>query len=145
MIYGISLLLILLSLVMGIPAIRQLLNMQDIKKNSSTIQGRVSSSQNLLGRGTWTAALGNQDRPLIQYSSPSGDKLVLEVKTNSIFPIRRYQTGQALEVTYDSARPSRAFVTQERTVALREVWLSSGALILGIVLWIIGRVYELPF
>jgi hypothetical protein len=137
MIYGISLLLIWLGLVMGIPASQQLLNMQDIKRNSVTTQGRVSSSKNLLGLGIWTVALGNQDRPLIQYYSPSSTELLLEVKTNSIFPIRRYETGQALEVTYDSARPSLAFVTQGWTVALRELWLSSGALV-------IGRVYHLP-
>lgn len=145
MIYGISLLLIVLSLVMGIPSIRELLKMQDIKKNSATTQGRVSSSKNLLGRGTWTAALGNQDRPRIQYYSPSGAEQVLEVKTNSIFPTRRYETGQALEVTYDSDHPSRSYVTQERIVALRELRLSSGALVIGLILWIIGRVYNLPF
>lgn len=145
MIYGFSLLLIVLGLVMGIPAIRQLLNMQNIQKNSAITRGRVSSSKNLLGNGTWTAALGNQDRPLIQYYLPSGAELVLEVNTNSIFPKRRYEVGRALEVTYDSAHPSRAYVTQEWTVALRELWMSSGALVIGVVFCIIGRVYNLPF
>ncbi len=145
MIYGISMLLILLGLVMGIPAIRQLLNMKNIQRNSATTQGKVSSSKNMLGSGTWTAALGNQDRPLIQYYSSSGAELVFEVNTSSIFPKRRYEVGQALEITYDSAYPSRAYITQERTVALRELWLSGGALVIGIVFWITGRVYNLPF
>jgi len=163
MIYGISLLLILLSLVMCIPTIRQLLYMQVINKNKATTQGTVLSLNSLLGVqggriavpgnqtrdasawGWWTAALGNQDRPLIKYDVPSSTQMSLEVGTSSLFHKRQYEVGQALDVTYDLTRPSRAYVTQEWKIALRELWLGSGALVIGIVLYIIGRVYNLPF
>ena len=163
MIYGISLLLIVLSVVMCIPAIRRLLKMQDIKTNRATTQGRVLSSNSLLGLqggriavprehtrsasawGWWTAELGNQDRPLIQYRSNSGAELLLEVTASSVFYQRRYETGEAVEVTYDSTCPSRAYPTQEWKIASRELWLGSGALIVGIILWVIGRIYSMPF
>ena len=144
MIYGFSLLLILLSLVFSIPAIRQILKMQDIKKNGATTTGIVSSSKSAMG-WLWMAEFGNQDRPLVQYYSPSGTEMILEVNTSSILPMRRYEPGQALEVIYDVTRPGRAYLTQEWTIALREIWLSGGALIVGVALWIVGRAYNFPF
>lgn len=145
MIYSFSFLLILLGLVMCIPAIRRLLNMQDINRNSATTQGQVLSSSDLVGRGTWAAGLGNLDRSLIRYYSPSDTEMVLEVRTKSILPITRYEAGQALEITYDKASPGRAYITEEWKNALRDLWLGAGALFVGVMLWIIGRVYNLPF
>jgi len=94
--------------------------------------------------GYWTAGLGNQDRPRIQYHAGSGTELVLEITASSIFYKPKYETGQAVEVTCDSTRPGRAYATQESKIALRELWLGSGVLVIGIVLWVIGRVYNLP-
>ena len=163
MIYVFSLLLLLLGPVMCIPAIRQLLNMRDINKNKTTTQGKVLSLNSLLGVqggrlatpsnqarsasawGWWTAGLGNQDRPLIQYHSDSGADLVLEITTSSLLYKRRYETGQAVDVTYDSTSPSRAYAAPEWNSVLRELWMGSGALSIGIILWVIGRVYNLPF
>ena len=162
MIFVFSFLLIVLGPVMFIPAIRQLLNMQDINKNRATSQGKVLSLNSLFGPqggrmdahngqprsasawGYWTMGFGNQDRPLIQYHSHSGAELVLEVIASSMLYKNRYEIRQTVEITYDSTRPGRAYVTQEWKFALRELWLGSGALIIGIILWVIGRVYNLP-
>jgi hypothetical protein len=144
MIYGFSLLFLLLCLVIGIPAIRQMLFMQDVNKNGATTTGEVKSSKSAMG-WLWMSSFGNQDRPLIRYQSPSGTEMLLEVTTSSVLPKRRYEPGQTLEVRYDSSRPGRAYLVAEWKVIVRELWLGSGALAMSIVLWIIGCVYNMPF
>lgn len=145
MIYGISLLLMVLGLVMALPSIGRLLSMKDIKKDSTTTQGQVLSSNDLAGRGMWAAGLGNLNRFFIRYYSPSDTELVLEASTKSILPISRYEVGQAVDITYDTDNPGRAFITEEWSLALRDLWLGAGTVVLGVILWIIGRTYNLPF
>lgn len=145
MIYGFSLLFIVLSLVMFFPAVKRLLNMKDIRKNSTTTQGQVLSSNDLVGRGMWAAGLGNLNRSFIRYYSLSNTELVLEAITKSILPISRYEAGQALGITYDTNNPGRAFITEEWNLAIRDLWLGAGTFVLGIILWIVGRLYNLPF
>jgi hypothetical protein len=144
MIYGISLLLGLLSLVLLIPAVRQIGRMREINQNCASTLGAVVSSKSSMG-WLWTASFGNQARPLIRYQSPKGAEMILEVVTSSIMPIRRYEPGQSLTVIYDKDMPGRAYVQQEMDVMKREIFLGSGALVLAVALWIIGRIYNLPF
>jgi hypothetical protein len=121
-----------------------MLYMQDVNKNSATTSGRVVSSKSATG-WLWMAEFGNQDRPLVSYQSPQGTELMLEVTTSSVLPTRRYEPDQALEVMYDLDRPGRAYLVAEWKVVLREIWLGSGALVAGIILWVIGRLLNLPF
>lgn len=144
MIYGLSLLLGLLSLVLLIPAVRQILRMREINRNRATADGTVISSKSSMG-WMWTAAFGNQDRPLIRYQSPKGVEMILEVTTSSVFPVRRYESGQHLTIVYDKDMPGRAYAQPEMYVMKREIYLGMGALALAVGLWIIGRIYNLPF
>ena len=144
MIYGFSLLFLLLCLVISIPAVRQMLFMRDVNKNGATTTGEVKSSKSAMG-WLWMSSFGNQDRPLISYQSPSGTEMVLEVTTSSVLPKRRYEPGQAVAVVYDSTRPGHAYLATEWKVVVQEIWLGSGALVMSIALWAIGRVYNMPF
>jgi hypothetical protein len=144
MIYGISLLLGLLSLVLLIPAVRQILRMREINRNSAFTSGMVVSSKSAVG-WMWTAAFGNQDRPLIRYQSPKGAEMILEVVASSILPVRRYEPGQSLTVIYDKDMPGRAYAQPEMDVMKREIFLGIRALALAVGLWIIGRIFNMPF
>jgi hypothetical protein len=144
MIYGFSLLFGLLSMVVLIPAIRQMLRMREINRNCAFTDGMVISSKSSMG-WMWTAAFGNQDRPLIRYQSPKGAEMILEVVTGSVLPMRRYEPGQSLTVVYDRDMPGRAYAQPEMGVMKREIFLGLGALIMAIGLWVIGRVFNLPF
>lgn len=144
MIYGLSLLLGLLSLVLLIPAVRQVLRMREIDRNCAFTSGMVISSKSSMG-WMWTAAFGNQDRPLIRYQSPKGAEMILEVVTSSILPMRRYEPMQSLTIVYDKDMPGRAYVQPEMDVMKREIFLGIGTLVLAIGLWIVGRIFNLPF
>jgi hypothetical protein len=144
MIYGFSLLFLLLFLVISVPAFRQMLFMRDVNKNGATTTGEVKSSKSAMG-WLWMSSFGNQDRPLIRYQSPSGTEMLLEVTTSSVLPKRRYEPGQALEVKYDSSRPGRAYLVAEWQVIVRELWLGSGAFAMSIILWVVGRLFNAPF
>jgi hypothetical protein len=144
MIYGLSLLLGLLSLVVLIPAIRQMLRMREIDRNSASTNGMVISSKSAMG-WLWTASFGNQDRPLIRYQSPKGSEMVLEVVTGSVLPVRRYEPGHSLTIVYDRDMPGRAYAQPEWGVVKREILLGVGALTLAIGLWVTGWFFNLPF
>jgi hypothetical protein len=144
MIYGLSLLALLLALVTGIPAWRKIVQMRDIDRNGRSTTGTVISSKSAMG-WLWVAEFGNQDRPLIRYQSPKGAEMVLEVVTSSVLPVRRYQPGQAITVVYDQNLPGRAYAQPEWKVVKREFALSLGSLLAAIGLWLIGRLFNLPF
>jgi hypothetical protein len=145
MIYGLALLSGLLSLVVLIPAIRQMQRMREINRNCALAIGVVISSASAVSRLWWTASLGNQDRPLIRYQLPKGTELNLDVVTSSIFPVPRYEPGRSLTVVYDRDRPGRAYAQPEWGAVKRDILFGLGALILSIGLWVIGRVFNLPF
>ena len=71
--------------------------------------------------------------------------MILEARTKSILPISRYEAGQALEITYERDNPGRAYISEEWKISVRELWLGAGTLVTGLVLWILGRIYDLPF
>jgi hypothetical protein len=144
MIYGFSLLLLLLSLVFGIPALRKMMYMRKIKKNGRTTTGNVISTKSAIG-WLWVSSFGNQDRPLISYQSPNGHELTLEVTTSSVLPTRSYQPNETVEVMYDVIRPGRAYAVHEWSAAHNDLLLSGAALITAMALWIVGRIYNLPF
>ena len=144
MIYGFSLLILLLGLVVGIPALRKMVYMRDIKKNGVSTMGNVKSTKSAMG-WMWAAEFGNQDRPLISYQSPEGNEMILEVTTSSVLPKRNYQPGEAVEVLFDVTRPGRAYLLREWKAVLSDIWIGIGALITAIFLWVVGRVYNLPF
>ncbi len=138
MIYGFSLLFLLLSLVLGIPALRQLLRMRAINRNPGVTPGQVTSNSSSLG-WLWTASFGSVNRPLIRYQSPRGSEMVLEVADSSMFTNHRYNTGDNVEVVYDRDMPGRAYARPEWPAALREMTFSIISLVVAILLWIVGR------
>ena len=71
--------------------------------------------------------------------------MILEVVTGSVLPMRRYEPGQSLTIVYDRDMPGRAYAQPEMNVMKREIFLGSGALIMAIGLWVIGRFFNLPF
>lgn len=144
MIYGLSLLLGLLSLVLLLPIAKQMMRMREIDQNCALTAGTVISSKSAMG-WLWTASFGNQDRPLIRYQSPKGVEMVLEVVTSSVLPMRRYEPGQSLTVVYDQDSPGKAYAQPEWNVAKREFALGLGTLALAIGLWAIGWLFNLPF
>jgi hypothetical protein len=144
MIYGISLLLLLLGLVLGVPALRNLIRFRSIRRNSRKTTGQVISADSVLG-WLWTAGFGSSTRPLIRYQSPSGSEFKLEIVDSSMFTNRRYTTGMPVEVIFDVDMPGRAFAGLEWGSALRDLWAAVGALVLAAALWITGLVFHLPF
>jgi hypothetical protein len=95
MIYGLSLLFLLLALVFGIPAVREWRRMRRIDRRAASTMGVVTSSSSAMG-WMWTASFGNQDRPLVGYSLPHGEPMVLEIVTSSVLPRRRYRPARPL-------------------------------------------------
>jgi len=144
MIYGFSLLFVLLCLVTGIPALRRLFYMRGVNRNSATTTGEVISSKSALG-WLWTSAFGSVSRPLIRYHTPDGKELVLEVVSSSMFTFQRYETGASEEIVYDSDRPGKAYARGEWDSVVRDLWIAAGGLGLAIALCVLGRVLDLPF
>jgi hypothetical protein len=144
MIYGLSLLSLLLALVFGIPAIREWLRMRRIDPRAGNTLGIVTSSNSAMG-WLWAASFGNQDRPRVSYSTPHGEPMVLEIVTSSVLPRRRYEPGTSLEIVYDTDQPGAAYAKPEKGVILRELWVAAGALALSIVFWVLGEIFNLPF
>ncbi len=144
MIYGFSLLFVLLCLVTGLPALRKLFRMRKIKRNCATTTGEVISSKSSLG-WLWTSTFGGVSRPLIRYHTPDGKELILEVVSSSMYTYRRYETGASEEIIYDQDRPGRAYARSEWGAALRELWIAGGSLVVAVALWVVGRALNLPF
>jgi len=144
MIYGISLVLGILGVVLLYPAARKLLFMRDVRRNSGSTPGTVSSTKSATG-WLWAAAFGNQDRPLVHYVTPRGTEMVLEINSSNFLPQRNYEPGQMIEVLYDKESPGRAFAAREWPAALRDFLLGTGVLLFAIFLWVAGRIYNLPF
>ena len=144
MIYGFSLLFVLLGLVLILPALRKLAFMRDVNKNKGVTTGSVISTKSAMG-WMWVVSFGNQDRPLIRYESPTGTELILEVTTSSVLPMRRYENGETVEVVYDREHPGRAYAVRERKFALDDLWAGGVALVVAIALWVVGRMYSMPF
>jgi hypothetical protein len=137
MIFGFALLTFLLALVTGIPATRALLRMREINQHRAETAGTVTSSKSATG-WLWTSSYGNQDRPLVQYRSPKGEEMVLQIVTSSIVPQRRYEPGQAVTVVYDTTMTGSAYVKDEWQVAVRDAWIAGAALIVTVILLIAG-------
>ena len=144
MIYGFSLLSLLLALVFGIPALREWWRMRGIDRRAATTMGIVASSHSAMG-WLWAAEFGNQDRPLVKYNLPRGEEMVLEIVTSSVLPRRRYEPGTSLDIVYDKDQPGAAYAKPEKGVILRELWVAAGALALSIVFWVLGEIFNLPF
>lgn len=143
MIFVFSLLFLLLGLTFGIPALRKWMFMREVQKNSVSTLGTVVSTKSATG-WLWAASFGNQDRPLIRYQSATGTEMILEVTTSNFIPQRSYKPGEAVEILYDKTRPGRAFTTRDWKATLIDLWVGIGTLTLSVILYSIGRIYNLP-
>lgn len=144
MIYGFSLLFVLLGLVLCIPAARKLLRMREINRNNAVTTGLVTSASSALG-WLWTSGFGSSTRPLIKYQSPKGIDIILEVADSSMFTFRKDEPGMAVEVVFDVTVPGRAYAKPDWRSVLQDLWLGLGALFLAAVLWIGGLLLKAPF
>jgi hypothetical protein len=142
MIYAFCLLLLVLSLVISIPALRRLLQMRRINRRAASANGYVDNVSSSLG-WLWTSDFGSVTRPLIKYDSPQGKEMAIEVAASSMFTFRRYEPGMRIEVIYDSASPWEAYARPEWTANLRDFWIGLGSLVLSIALYILGRLLGL--
>ena len=151
MIYGISLLLLVLGLVVAIPALKKLLYMQSIKKNSQITLGRVDSRNSAMNTGGWlmgmvsASEMVNHERPLVTYQPPQEKEMSIEVVPSNFLSGRKYQVGESVDVAYDMDEPWRAYLIREWATAIRDFWIATGILVVAVILWIVGRVYNLPF
>ena len=151
MIYGFSLLLLVLGLLVGVPAWRKIMYMFRIKKNSGKTLGKVVSTQSAMNTAGWlmgevsASEIVNHQRPLVTYQSPQGREMSVEVIPSNFLSRRKYQAGESVEVAYDLAEPWRAYVVREWTATNRELGIGAVMSIVGVALWIVGRVYNLPF
>ncbi len=143
MFYGFSVLLFILSLATGIPAIPQLLRMRRIKQNSATTSGLVHLHTASTG-GLMTSFLGKVNYPQFLYRTPDEKEHTIEVVDSSAFKFYRYKSGDSVEIVYDKNAPWLAYVKKEWDNALRDLWLAGGELLVSIILWIIGRALKLP-
>jgi hypothetical protein len=147
--YAFSVLLFVLSLATGIPAIPQLLRMQKIKQNSATATGAVLlGDHSHLNNGTMTGVmssmLGKVSYVQISYQTPDKKERAIEIIDTVNFGIRRYKSGDSAIVIYDKAIPSLAYVKKEWDSALRDLWLAGGELLIAIILWNIGLALKVP-
>jgi len=151
MIYGISMLLFVLGLVVGIPALRRMMYMLTIRKNSGTTIGNILSTKSAMNTGGWlmgavtASEMVNHQRPLVTYQSPQGREMSIEVVPSNFLSRRKYTVGETVEVRYDLSDPWRAYLVREWQAAARDVWLGTAMSVAAAILWIIGRVYNLPF
>ena len=58
---------------------------------------------------------------------------------------RKYQVGEAVDVAYDLSEPWRAYSVREWAAAARDLWFGTAISMVAVFLWILGRVYHLPF
>ncbi len=149
MIYGIALLLFILGLATGIPAIPQLLRMRKIKQNSSTTTGVVqlnSGSHSNTGTmtGLMSSILGKVSYPQFFYRTQDEKERTIEVVDSSNFQSHRYKSGEAVEIVYDKDAPWRAYVQKEWDNAFRDLWKAGGELLIAAILLAIGLIFKLP-
>lgn len=151
MIYNFSLLLTVLGMVVGIPALRRLLRMLTIRKNSGTTTGSVVSTKSAMNSAGWlmgmvsASEMVNHDRPLVTYQSPEGKEMSIEVVPSNFLSRRKYRVGEPVEVAYDLSEPWHAYLVREWRATLRELGIGTVAFLVGVILWILGRIYNLPF
>ena len=151
MIYSLSLLLLVLGLVVGVPAFRKVISMLEITKNSGTAQGKVVSTKSAMNTAGWlmgmvsASEMVNHERPLVTYQSPQGREMSVEVIPSNFLSRRRYTVGESVEVAYDLSEPWRAYLLREWRATFRELWIGAAMSMVGVILWIVGRVYNLPF
>lgn len=151
MIYNFSLLLTVLGLVVGVPALRRLRYMLTINKNSSTTLGSVISTESAMNSAGWLFGMAsaseivNHDRPLVTYQSPDGEEMSIEVVPSNFLSRRKYRIGESVEVAYDLSEPWHAYLIREWRATLRDFGIGTASFLVGLSLWIIGRVFKLPF
>ena len=143
MFYGFSVLLFMLALATGLPAIPQLLRMKKNQQNSATTTGLVRLDASPMG-GAMSSILGRSRHPQIFYQTPNGKEYSIEVLDNSTFKLYRYKSGDAVLVVYDNNAPWQAYLQKEWNHALRDLWLAGAELLIAIVLWNIGLALKLP-
>jgi hypothetical protein len=151
MIYNLSLLLSILGLVVGIPALRRLMHMLTIRQNSRMVTGSVISTKSAMNSAGWlmgmvsASEMVNHDRPLVTYRFPEGKEMSIEVVPSNFLSSRRYRIGETVEVAYDRSEPWHAYLVREWRATLRELGIGTVTFLVGVILWIIGRIYNLPF
>lgn len=151
MIYGFALLLMILGLIVSIPALRRLLRMQSIKKKSRVTLGRVDSRASAMNTGGWLMGavsaneMVNHERPLVTYQPSPGKEMSIEVIPSNFLSGRKYTVGEAVEVAFDLTEPWRAYLIREWRATVRDLWLGSAISVVAVILWVVGRVYNLPF
>ena len=147
--YAFSVLLFVLSLVTGIPAIPHFFRMRKLKPNSSTTTGVVyldihPELNDSTEAGLMSSILGKISYPKITYKTPDGKERTLEVIQSSSFQIHRYKSNDLVEVVYDKNSPWLAYVKKEWDNTARDLWLAGGELLVSIILWNIGLALKLP-
>lgn len=151
MIYGLSLLLLALGLVVGIPAVRRLVNMFAIKKNSGMTTGNIVTTKSAISSAGWlfgaisASEIVNHERPLVTYQTSQDREMSVEVIPSNFLSSQKYMTGEVVEVAYDLSEPWHAYLIREWNATLREIWISTGILVIAIILWIVGYAYDLPW
>ena len=149
MIYGIALLLFILGLSTGIPAIPQLLRMREIKKNSSTTTGIVQLNTGAhpntgTTTGMMSSILGKVNYPQFFYRTPDEKELTIEVVDSSTFQSRRYKSGETVVIVYEKNAPWLAYVQKEWDNAFRDLWKAGGELLIAAILLVLGLIFKLP-
>lgn len=141
--YAFAALFFILGLVTGIPAVLQWRRMETIKRSSETTfgvvrtVGRSNIGWNFLGE------VGRSARPLVAFRV--GDKeYEVEMTDNSGFLNRRYDAGNTVEVVYEKEAPWKAYLTLERALTRRDLWIAAGEIFLAVVLWIVGVRLGIP-
>ena len=143
MIYAFSVLFFILGLSTGIPAFLQWRRMEAIRQSSESTFGVIrsvgrSSGWNFLGE------VGRSARPLVAFQVRDKEHEV-EMTDTSGFLTRRYEAGATVEVVYEKGTPWNAYLTLERTLTRRDLWIGAGEVILAVVFWIVGKIFGLPF
>jgi hypothetical protein len=151
MMYSLSFLLFILGLLVGFPALRKIRHILVIRKRCEITMGNVVSTTSAMNTAGWlmgmvsASELVNQQRPLVSYHAPGGKELSIEVIPSNFLSGRKYRAGESIEVAYDRLEPWHAYAVQEWTAAWRELGIGAAISVLAILMWIMGRVYNLPF
>ena len=114
---------------------------------TGTVVSRKSANNTagwLMGMVSATEVV-NHERPLVAYQLPDEKELSVEVIPSNFLSARKYQVGEAVDVAYDLSEPWRAYPIREWAAAARDLWLSTAICVVAVTLWVLGRVYSLPF
>lgn len=137
MLFGFSFLFFLLSIATWITAIPRFLRMRKINQNSAATTGLAILVDSPVGILV-SPLTGKVNRFQILYRTTDDKEHMIEVIDANVFKIYRYTSGDPVEIVYDKNAPWQAYVQQDWSNTIRDLWLAAGELLASVILLATG-------